>query len=146
MVVRPPRGWEVAYRLLGLRRPPPYRAWAADNVATYSGVRRLLLGRLLAGLLGFEVGALVLGAVRGNLLGYVREPGLLGVLLGGLLGAVIAGDRARRNELRWQRVDGLGRPVAPSGWGRLSNPEALLVNAQGLIVLFGALAALVGDY
>lgn len=137
---RPPTPWYLGYRFLGLRLPAEYRQWVAEDVAgkTYLNwrlVRSFLWGAVLVGCFYLAIWA------EYEKLGWRRAVQMLAAAMAYTL--LLTRKAVVRRTLRWQRVDKRGRPVAPKGFGLLTQAEgvaavtALAVLATGAAAVFG---------
>ena len=130
-VRRPPTRWLLGYYLLGLRLPREHGSWVAEDVATHARVRRLMAVRMLPLAVALAAVAILFDAPA---------------VLGGLAVTVVVGQllpaRSRQQVLAFQRVDGLGRPVASRGLARLSNGGLWAGTALLLVGILLVLSAL----
>lgn len=133
----PPRPWLIAYRVLGLRLPPEYRAWAAADTQTKA-------------FLNWRIGRTALWLYAGLGLYYVIQslmhdpPGSSKLLQAFLVITAVSLLSSKntlvRKTLRWQRVDRHGRPVAPKRLAILDNREAVVAGAAVVVLIASAMA------
>ncbi|HWL37155.1 MAG TPA: hypothetical protein VNQ77_13290 [Frankiaceae bacterium] len=133
----PPRPWLIAYRVLGLRLPPEYRAWAAADTQTKA-------------FLNWRIGRTALWLYAGLGLYYViqsrmHEPPTSAKLLQAFfiisaLALLSSKNTLVRKTLRWQRVDRHGRPVAPKRLAILENREAIVAGTAFVVLLASGMA------
>lgn len=133
----PPTPWLIAYRVLGLRLPPEYRAWAAADTQTKA-------------FLNWRIGRTALWLYAGLGLYYVVQsqmhdpPGknkLLQVFLVVTAVSLLSSKNTLvRKTLRWQRVDRHGRPVAPKRLAILENREAIVAGMAFVVLLASGMA------
>lgn len=133
----PPRPWLIAYRVLGLRLPPEYRAWAAADTQSKA-------------FLNWRIARTTLWAYAGLGLYYVIQslmhdpPGQTALLQAFLVITALALLSSKntlvRKTLRWQRVDRHGRPVAPKRLAILENREAVVAGAAVAVLLASAMS------
>ena len=137
-VVTPPARWVWGYRLLGLRVPPEYRRWVAQEIGTSRSLRRAMGLRIV-------VAAPLYGALMlVNVLAGRSIAGLMGALAGLLVASQLFAGRRRSGELAFQRIDAAGRPVPATGRFKLDNDTSLLLVAVVLVGFLGVYAVLVG--
>jgi hypothetical protein len=133
----PPLKWLLAYRLLGLRLPPEYNGWVAEDARSrfftvWRGGRTFVWGLVLVGLYRFaQAETYQPPAFR------TMKFCVLAVALYAILGS---GPSLAKRALRWQRVDKQGNPVPPKGLARHGNLEAALVVALVALLWTGGSA------
>jgi hypothetical protein len=133
----PPRPWLIAYRVLGLRLPPEYRAWAAADTQSKS----FLNWRIARTALWLYAGLAVYYVVQSATFAPPGKAKLVQSLLVITAVALLSSKNTLvRKTLRWQRVDRHGRPVAPKRLAILDNREALVGGAAVAVLVASVMA------